>query len=522
MEKSIVYIALGVVITFISLFIAFVYFFRNEIKRKIIGEPRKEIFTLDDLPQNLNKKKAVIGQTLLDIKTDTSKIIKSLEETKELIKESTKEIVEEVRKLTNKEVIYQNAKNGSKESAENTNFDEKNTHNQEYLPGSEQTQKQHETPASEEPITKDDLFSSTEYTEFYLNKLLPIFNQLSEEDKPNAEIVLQLMKLLDEKGECPSVVSDIEGNNFRSEKIAGRTSFDILKEINLRKHTLNVAEEILNLVEERYGQITPAVIKELVIAFAHDLGKLPDFRPKDYSMTAHPVISAKKLEEMLKNSTFDDRTKTQLIEAVEDHHKQPRNDYGKILKQADQRAREKEKRNILGDGAVISDVIVIEEKNNHLVPEKEIIQYLLEFVVNYVNKSEYFKPKQKATYFAYYIGDKVYVEPDIFYYALRENSKFQLPEIFYSDEQEDIKRAKILIANTFRALGYLDQRIGEGFHSAKFAFYGNDGSVKKTFRGMSISVEAFNEINFSRNSFPKLPSKDQIKFVKLADTQKGV
>lgn len=507
MDKAIIFIALGILITLSVLFIGFILLFKNELKKKILGEPRKESFTLDDLPQNIDKKKVVIGQTLLEIKTDTSKIIKGLEETKELIKETAKEIIKEIKSTPKPEVVYQRLqyKNGEVEDTINSNDDGNRDNN----------------PTEEEKQTND-LFSSTEYTEFYLNKLLPIFNQISEEDKVNFEILLEIMKLLDEKGNCPSVVSDVEGNNFRSEKIAGKTSFDILKQVNLRKHTLNVAEEALKIVKEKYSQITPAVIKELIIAFAHDLGKLPDFRPKDYSMTAHPVVSAKKLEEYLGKATFSEKTKQMLIEAVEDHHKQPRNDYGKLLKQADQKAREKEKREILGDEAEVSNVITITEKDGYLVPEKEVVKYLLEYVINFVNKTEFFKPKQKSTYFAYYIGDKVYVEPDIFYYALRENTSFQLPEIFYSDEPEDIKKAKILIANTFRKLGYLDKRIGEGFHSAKFAFYGDNNELKKTFRGMSISVEAFNEINFSRNSFPRLNSKDAIKYVKLADSQKGV
>ena len=506
MDKAIIFIALGILITLSVLFIGFILLFKNELKKKILGEPKKESFTLDDLPQNLDKKKVVIGQTLLEIKTDTSKIIKGLEETKELIKETAKEIIKEIKNTPKPEVVYQNVHN---EHGVKDNIDTNNDNTQDNKPVQEEKQ-------------TDDLFSSTEYTEFYLNKLLPVFNKVSEEDKVNFEILLEIMKLLDEKGDCPSVVSDVEGNNFRSEKIAGKTSFDVLKQINLRKHTLNVAEEALKIVKEKYSQITPAVIKELIIAFAHDLGKLPDFRPKDYSMTAHPVVSAKKLEEYLEKTTFSEKTKQMLIEAVEDHHKQPRNDYGKLLKQADQKAREKEKREILGDETEISNVIPITEKDGHLVPEKEVIKYLLEYVVDFINKTEFFKPKQKSTYFAYYIGDKVYVEPDIFYYALRENSSFQLPEIFYSDEPEDIKRAKILIANTFRKLGYLDKRIGEGFHSAKFAFYGDNNELKKTFRGISISVEAFNEINFSRNSFPRLNSKDAIKYVKLADSQKGV
>jgi len=512
MDK-IAYIFIGIGIFSFFLTTLFFYFFKEELKKKVLGEPKKETFTLNDLPQNLEKRKEAIGKTLLDIKSDTSKIINSLEETKELIKENTEKIISEIKSISTKQTV-----NVLSEATEYSKIQKEDGLNV------DATEKcSIEVPEENSSDNQETtVFNSTEYMQFYVDNLLPIFGQIEEEDKVNFEVLLEIMKLIDEKGDCPSVVSDVEGNNFRSEKIAGKTSFDILKQVSLRKHTLNVAEEALKIVKEKYNQITPAVIKELIIAFAHDLGKLPDFRPKDYSMTAHPVVSAKKLEEYLSKATFSDKTKQMLIEAVEDHHKQPRNDYGKLLKQADQKAREREKREILGDEAEVSNVITITEKDDYLIPEKEVIKYLLEYVVNYVNKTEFFKPKQKSTYFAYYIGDKVYVEPDIFYYALRENSSFQLPEIFYSDNPEDIKRAKILIANTFRKLGYLDKRIGEGFHSAKFAFYGDNNELKKTFRGMSISVEAFNEINFSRNSFPRLNSKDAIKYVKLADSQKGV
>ena len=142
-----------------------------------------------------------------------------------------------------------------------------------------------------------------------------------------------ILKLLDEAGDCPSVVNR---NSREPEKYLNTDIYDLLKQIPLYRHSLNVATEIARLCKQE------AVVPKAIIAgLAHDLGKIPSFQEKAYATGDHPHIAPMvlgTLESFNKLQFADD-----IIEAVRCHHRpNPELDLAQKLKDADQSSRNNE------------------------------------------------------------------------------------------------------------------------------------------------------------------------------------
>ncbi|MEM4134393.1 MAG: HD domain-containing protein [Candidatus Micrarchaeia archaeon] len=145
------------------------------------------------------------------------------------------------------------------------------------------------------------------------------------------KVILNLLTLLDTEGNVSSVVS---GQQDTEGKISQET-IKKLYNISLIEHTINVAEEIINLIP--YGPMTP---KGIIAALGHDIGKIPKYRQQYYAMGDHPFISVSALETIpdFKNLVYAD----DVLKAVRDHHLKPKDKLTEYLKEADQRARRKE------------------------------------------------------------------------------------------------------------------------------------------------------------------------------------
>jgi hypothetical protein len=144
----------------------------------------------------------------------------------------------------------------------------------------------------------------------------------------------QILKLLDQEGNCPSVVNlkgDVEGS-------WDENTYQILARTTLLDHSLNVADQAIQLLSK--SESFHVIPDTVVAALGHDLGKLESSRGYLYSVGEHPLTAGRPLgeiEEFLKLPR-----KNEIERAIKLHHKRPEGLLGKTLKKADQRARQQE------------------------------------------------------------------------------------------------------------------------------------------------------------------------------------
>jgi hypothetical protein len=115
---------------------------------------------------------------------------------------------------------------------------------------------------------------------------------------------LAVLGLLARHGDCPSVVTTML--NRDSEALDLRNFIETLKKVTLLDHSVNVARMMLkHLKETYYGRDYESLIpKAFLVSFGHDLGKIPSLRSDPaYPDPDHPLISARKLEEIFRSQT---------------------------------------------------------------------------------------------------------------------------------------------------------------------------------------------------------------------------
>lgn len=142
-------------------------------------------------------------------------------------------------------------------------------------------------------------------------------------------VLMAVMEMLDREGDCSSVVSGQD----EPEKYLQKDTFDMLSGISLVSHSVHVAEEMVELF-----RTSPLIIpKALIAALGHDLGKIPAYRERMYSLGDHPLISVTILEGIdgYKELPYSE----EISRAIADHHRKPRGLLGEKLKEADQKAR---------------------------------------------------------------------------------------------------------------------------------------------------------------------------------------
>lgn len=171
-------------------------------------------------------------------------------------------------------------------------------------------------------------YKNPDIQEFYLNHISKklVFSGNS------GQVIIGILKLLDQEGNSPSVVNakgEVEAN-------LEKNSYDILSKVSLAKHSVNVAEEMMKMFKGKVVMYPKIVIA----ALGHDLGKLPSFREKMYSMGDHPVISITILEGIKGYQELP--YKEEISKAIMEHHRNPKGVFSEALKTADQNSRRME------------------------------------------------------------------------------------------------------------------------------------------------------------------------------------
>lgn len=179
-----------------------------------------------------------------------------------------------------------------------------------------------------EEIEKDISFNNKKINDFYKNRLEGKAFFIGNTRK----VITELLRMLDAEGDCPSVVSNVESE---VEGKMDRQAYDILAKVTLTEHTINVAEEMIKLFPS-----AALASKTIITALGHDIGKIPSFRKKLYSMGDHPLMAITILEGIkeFKELNFKD----EVLKAIRDHHRRSKGFLVEKLKEADQSARRME------------------------------------------------------------------------------------------------------------------------------------------------------------------------------------
>lgn len=148
------------------------------------------------------------------------------------------------------------------------------------------------------------------------------------------EVCYNLLKLLDEEGDCPSVVN--VSND--TEASWDTTTYKLLSSVTLTDHTLRVAEKTVEILDEK--QLVFVIPDAMVTALGHDIGKLPSNKSNMYSLGEHPLAAGKVLTKV--KSFKDLAKKDEITRAIKMHHRQGDGLLGKTVREADQKSRQLE------------------------------------------------------------------------------------------------------------------------------------------------------------------------------------
>ncbi len=152
-------------------------------------------------------------------------------------------------------------------------------------------------------------------------------------------IIVRLLKMLDEEGDCPSVVRK---NDKEAENKFPEETFALLATIPLFRHTLKVARKCAAKINQEV--MLPDI---LIVSLAHDIGKIPSYHDKLYSTGDHPLISVVVLNRITEYASLANRGELDRI--VRGHHTlKPDNQLTDLLKHCDQEVRKEELAALIG------------------------------------------------------------------------------------------------------------------------------------------------------------------------------
>lgn len=321
-------------------------------------------------------------------------------------------------------------------------------------------------------------------------------------------IINALLDLLDEHGDCPSVVKLNTDREYREI----RNSYDLLARISLLDHSLNVAEQMIRNVGKA-GARDPEMLmgKILVTALAHDIGKIPRFMEgKGYSKGDHPYLSSLVLKRIV--FTADAPQQEHILKAIREHHYPVREGLTYDLRKADQKAREIEAEKLSLQGEATTDLVnmiqerkVLETKSikepgapsrpNKDLPEAldlswlDLNEFLLavEPLINLVEDGTRFRAFSMNNGLVYLmlslVSDTV----------IRLAGKYDHPAILLNAGTKQKRRSiEFTIKTLLAKKGLIPSFIGEGYSGARFALHDKAGKKRMVGIYMPLEARAFN------------------------------
>ncbi|RMD59384.1 MAG: hypothetical protein D6828_01555 [Nitrospirae bacterium] len=305
------------------------------------------------------------------------------------------------------------------------------------------------------------------------------------------EVIHELLRLLDEEGDCPSVVQvygDQEAN-------LDANTFNRLSKVSLLQHSLHVAEEMIN--SKKSLALIPTSI---ITALGHDIGKLPKFIEQLYSTGDHPLASMVVLQSIPAFQKLPNHK--QILNAVRDHHKAKGEILLNMLKDADQQARRKELGNTTVEDLkpdsnkgqdtkeqeVVQQLLAGGEEEEKRKPELVDISWLdmdlyLEHLKSYINVE--IQGKEGVYWFAFSTPNGyVYVQPQLLWNVAKRIANSIGYQTIFAGESDHAYRQNVLfsIVQALRKRGCIAEGlIKKDFFGAHFVVEKKDGKELKAF-----------------------------------------
>ncbi len=264
--------------------------------------------------------------------------------------------------------------------------------------------------------------------------------------------ILTMIDVLEEYGQCPSVVLEAKTNDEEAGDLYSIR--DTLAQVTLRDHTHRVAKHGVAGLMAAYKDPEPLIPKMLMACLGHDLGKIPAFRSSGiYSMRDHPAISVMKVREYC--AQLDLFWLDEVCEAIQGHHRLTKDTFSSLLKEADGRAREEEV-------AVVTQTLEIKPWDAWFaVPD---FLSLLEPMIN-VGGAEHAK---KGEWVALAVNGIVYCQTKALYGVVKELARQKKIVDIHLLRLSDRDRVLCRLAESLGNAGVLAEAIGEGFTGRRY------------------------------------------------------
>lgn len=286
-------------------------------------------------------------------------------------------------------------------------------------------------------------------------------------------VVEKLIELIEHKGSVPSVV--LSGNDKESRAFTISVK-DNLAKVTLREHTYHVVSNYIKLVQETFLDWQVYIPFAVVVALAHDIGKIPDFHHGQYNTQEHPLISEMVFADIVDKLIQDRQEVPEWIDkarkTIRDHHLPGVQDQMVVLlKKADRLSRSLELLKFLGE-------YTIREFTEWFRPEAFVKQ--LEPLINLQTGYKWSAVSNSGI---------VYVRPEAAYNIAEEMRVSQkiIDSLFmYSDTTQDVLHK---VVDSLRGIGAVAPLVKENHYARKCKIYtATSKAVGKAYEAMLIPL----------------------------------
>lgn len=359
------------------------------------------------------------------------------------------------------------------------------------------------------------------------------------------ELIIWLLTMLDTQGDCPSVVRN---NKNEAEKLYSDDSYALLEKVPLYSHSLTVAHNFIGKTSHE------ALLADIIlIALAHDIGKIPSYHDNMYSSGDHPIIAGLILNGIPQFMSLPNRN--DILRAVTGHHLlKSDNVLTDGLKQSDYEARQfelgtlyaklmtqknknhetssneqpaEEQKASLPDSP--GTILQADEEREHplgFVPAKEKYKPVI------VDIPENFDPNSVIEVLKSWInmvestskGDKwkvvsmpngvIYIEPDALWEAIKVASNYD--SVMYASEGFESEKRNLMysivseLARTRNALA--TEYVAEGYYTSQVSIITGGGN-RHTRLLVPLMAESFGVIPSELEALKSAQLKRMVKYI---------
>jgi len=202
------------------------------------------------------------------------------------------------------------------------------------------------------------------FVESYVNPYAKAMGQTA------LDAIGRILRLLEIGGNGPSVVT---GEGYEDEEAKDLNLYELLAQVTLLDHSLNVAREAVNLIRQSYPNFELITGKTLLAALSHDLGKIPS--ENKYLTGSHPIRGSQIVGVVVKNLSYSG----EIVKAVRNHHLLNIKDQPltALIREADHRARRTELQGLMLEAEVEHKNTAIEgqlSEQEKETPKKQGVQ----------------------------------------------------------------------------------------------------------------------------------------------------